>query len=397
MVRPLRRGSARRPGGGGDGHPRRPERSAPPDRQRPLHSGAPAPGRGRAGATARAARGSSSRSSTSSRSAGGRSPERTSRAISRSATTSGADWPHALGDPRWLDRGATPDAEVRARLAAAERPLVEAVLTARELEALDYGYRERVGDLHLPHIRDLPRRPAGPLRRGRLAGARGRLRRRRAPLCPRVHDGLVPLPAESPHGRLRRGASAAGAAAPRGAPDGPGPRRRRLRGRNPIPRPRRRAGRQRAGRRGLVRPPLRGGRRRLPVGVQGRALRGRPAAEGRGSGLPVHRRVGIRVHAHRHLGRARPVRPQRAAGGRDPRGPAGSRGTGSRSSRAGASRPSTRRRASSPAGRRTSSRPRARLSPTRTGSGRSVSATGTSSADASSRTTARVWISGTSR
>ena len=64
---------------------------------------------------------------------------------------------NALGDSKWLDRIAKPDAEVRARLAGAGRPLIEAVLTARELEALDYGYRERVGDLHLPHIRDLPR------------------------------------------------------------------------------------------------------------------------------------------------------------------------------------------------------------------------------------------------
>jgi hypothetical protein len=63
----------------------------------------------------------------------------------------------ALDAPQWLDRVATPDADVRARLARAERSLVEAVLTARELEALDYGYRERIGDLHLPHIRDLPR------------------------------------------------------------------------------------------------------------------------------------------------------------------------------------------------------------------------------------------------
>jgi 2,4-dienoyl-CoA reductase-like NADH-dependent reductase (Old Yellow Enzyme family) len=31
------------------------------------------------------------------------------------------------------------------------------VLTARELEALDFGYRERVTDLHLAHVRDLPR------------------------------------------------------------------------------------------------------------------------------------------------------------------------------------------------------------------------------------------------
>jgi 2,4-dienoyl-CoA reductase-like NADH-dependent reductase (Old Yellow Enzyme family) len=63
----------------------------------------------------------------------------------------------ALGDERWRDATAAPDAEVRSRLAGAERPLVEAVLTARELESLDYGYRERIDDLHLPHIRSLPR------------------------------------------------------------------------------------------------------------------------------------------------------------------------------------------------------------------------------------------------
>jgi 2,4-dienoyl-CoA reductase-like NADH-dependent reductase (Old Yellow Enzyme family) len=63
----------------------------------------------------------------------------------------------ALGEERWQDAGATPEAAVRARLAAAERRLVEAVLSGRELEALDYGYRERVSDLHLPHVRDLPR------------------------------------------------------------------------------------------------------------------------------------------------------------------------------------------------------------------------------------------------
>src|SRR6185437_1421652 len=27
---------------------------------------------------------------------------------------------------------------------------------AREIEALDFGYRERVTDVHLPHVRDLP-------------------------------------------------------------------------------------------------------------------------------------------------------------------------------------------------------------------------------------------------
>jgi 2,4-dienoyl-CoA reductase-like NADH-dependent reductase (Old Yellow Enzyme family) len=59
----------------------------------------------------------------------------------------------ALGDERWLD---APEPEVRVRLAGADRPLVERVLTPRDLESLDYGYRERVWDMHLPHIRELP-------------------------------------------------------------------------------------------------------------------------------------------------------------------------------------------------------------------------------------------------
>jgi len=48
------------------------------------------------------------------------------------------------------------DAHVRARLAAL--PLADAaqVLTAREAEALNFGYRERVTDTELAHIRELP-------------------------------------------------------------------------------------------------------------------------------------------------------------------------------------------------------------------------------------------------
>jgi 2,4-dienoyl-CoA reductase-like NADH-dependent reductase (Old Yellow Enzyme family) len=58
-----------------------------------------------------------------------------------------------LDDPRW--RAAEED-EVRDYLLAADRVTLETVLTDRELEALDYGYRERVWDTHLPHIRELP-------------------------------------------------------------------------------------------------------------------------------------------------------------------------------------------------------------------------------------------------
>jgi len=58
------------------------------------------------------------------------------------------------GDPGW--RTATEE-ELRARLAAAPDELLDAVLPARELESLRFGYRERITDLHLPHIRELPR------------------------------------------------------------------------------------------------------------------------------------------------------------------------------------------------------------------------------------------------
>jgi 2,4-dienoyl-CoA reductase-like NADH-dependent reductase (Old Yellow Enzyme family) len=59
----------------------------------------------------------------------------------------------ALGDARWRE---APEPDVRARLSAADRSLLDTVLSAQEREALDYGYRERVWDLHLPWIRELP-------------------------------------------------------------------------------------------------------------------------------------------------------------------------------------------------------------------------------------------------
>ena len=55
-----------------------------------------------------------------------------------------------------LDEAAD-EAEVRARLMALESDQLEAVLTARELESLRYGYRERVTDMEFEHIRDLPK------------------------------------------------------------------------------------------------------------------------------------------------------------------------------------------------------------------------------------------------
>ena len=53
--------------------------------------------------------------------------------------------------------GVSSGEEVRNRLAAMNDDQLEEVLDPRELEDLRLGYRERVSDTHLPHIRDLPR------------------------------------------------------------------------------------------------------------------------------------------------------------------------------------------------------------------------------------------------
>ena len=50
-----------------------------------------------------------------------------------------------------------PEAEIRARLAGLSDDELRRVLSPRELEDLERGYRERVTDVELPHIRDLPR------------------------------------------------------------------------------------------------------------------------------------------------------------------------------------------------------------------------------------------------
>ncbi|MDC0667611.1 oxidoreductase [Nannocystis radixulma] len=60
----------------------------------------------------------------------------------------------ALHDERWLSAS---EIELRDRLLSAEPGLLEQVLTDRERRELDYGYRELVTDVDLPHVRDLPR------------------------------------------------------------------------------------------------------------------------------------------------------------------------------------------------------------------------------------------------
>ncbi len=62
----------------------------------------------------------------------------------------------ALGRVLGGDWRETPEAEVRAALRGLADTQLDQVLAPRELESLRMGYRERVTDLHLPHIRALP-------------------------------------------------------------------------------------------------------------------------------------------------------------------------------------------------------------------------------------------------
>ncbi len=60
------------------------------------------------------------------------------------------------GEPAWRDPVARDEAAVRDALAALDGEALRDALTDREREDLEQGYRERVTDLHLPHIRALP-------------------------------------------------------------------------------------------------------------------------------------------------------------------------------------------------------------------------------------------------
>ncbi len=77
-------------------------------------------------------------------------------------------------DPRWLNGD---EARLRLFLKNASNDVLDAVLDERELESLRFGYRERVTDTDLPHIRDLPQVLPGifadAARRAREAGFDG--------------------------------------------------------------------------------------------------------------------------------------------------------------------------------------------------------------------------------
>ncbi len=59
-----------------------------------------------------------------------------------------------LDDPAWRD---ATEGAVRAKLLELADETLDAVLDRRETEALRWGFRERVTDVELPHIRDLPK------------------------------------------------------------------------------------------------------------------------------------------------------------------------------------------------------------------------------------------------
>ena len=62
----------------------------------------------------------------------------------------------ATGDDHWRDVNAAIVSDVREALIAMPESQLPAILSERALSDLRYGYRDRVSDMHLPHIRELP-------------------------------------------------------------------------------------------------------------------------------------------------------------------------------------------------------------------------------------------------
>ena len=92
----------------------------------------------------------------------------------------------------------------RGDLAGQPDSVVEGHLTARQYEDFCFGYRQRVEDLDIAEIREIPGLFARAARRARLAGFDG------VELAhgPRIHAGFVPVEAlQSPDGSIRRGPS----------------------------------------------------------------------------------------------------------------------------------------------------------------------------------------------
>ena len=81
---------------------------------------------------------------------------------------------HVSGNAQWQTAS---DIQVREFLKNTSDDIIDQVLSEREIEALRFGYRERVTDTHLPHIKNLPNElPAifsAAAERARLAGFDG--------------------------------------------------------------------------------------------------------------------------------------------------------------------------------------------------------------------------------
>jgi dimethylglycine catabolism A len=84
---------------------------------------------------------------------------------------------HRRGIAEITGQGEWTDEQLRTFLLNASDDVIAAVLDPREREALDFGYRERVTDVHLKHVADLPRELppifAAAAERAREAGFHG--------------------------------------------------------------------------------------------------------------------------------------------------------------------------------------------------------------------------------
>ena len=175
------------------------------------------------------------------------------------------------------------------------------VLDERELEACEFGYRERVTDTALPHIRELPQRAARTLfaeaaARAEQAGFDG------VELHYAHAYTMASFLSRAEHARrrLRRAARAPRAAAARGLSRGA-----RARSASDSssaaafsPTSAWRAAAASRTRPGSARELARAGHG-LPLALHGRQVRGREAAAGRRGRLSLHRAQRLRVHADR--------------------------------------------------------------------------------------------------
>jgi len=84
------------------------------------------------------------------------------------------------------------DDDIREKLCGLNDEALVDALTEREYHSLTFGYRERVSDLHLAHIRELPETLPGLFSSAAVrARTRSRFRRCRIALRACLHDGVV--------------------------------------------------------------------------------------------------------------------------------------------------------------------------------------------------------------